>query len=173
MRTVFIDLKKNIETITNVHGTHHYPIKEIIETHNIIFYQRAFVNHPLITWKKSYILSNQFFMFTKYSVAPDPQVDSLYNDCKYYIDVIDTKRRSNIIQIHDLFLDVVELSDGNHQVLDIDELIENMENGFLPKSKIIIALKGLNNILKTVYKYNFNLELFEEHLSSIHHHRLP
>ena len=72
----------------------------------------------------------------------------------YYCDIIEPvyNEDDNSYVFNDLLADVKVFTDGKIEVVDLDELAEAFENGFITSSQLSKALRQLNDLLNTIYK---------------------
>ena len=83
--------------------------------------------------------------------------DNNKNLIQYYIDIT----KENVIEkngksyFYDMFLDIVQLSDGSIFLLDEDELLEALNNKVIDKSDYALACNESGKIKKQLEKNNF------------------
>lgn len=83
--------------------------------------------------------------------------DNNKNLIQYYIDIT----KENVIEkngksyFYDMFLDIVQLSDGSIFLLDEDEFLEALNNKLIDKSDYTLAYNEANKIKKQLEKNNF------------------
>ena len=72
----------------------------------------------------------------------------------YYCDIIEPvyNEDDNSYVFNDLLADVKVFTDGKIEVVDLDELAEAFENGFITSSQLSKALRQLTDLLNTIYK---------------------
>ena len=72
----------------------------------------------------------------------------------YYCDIIEPvyNEDDNSYVFNDLLADVKVFTDGKIEVVDLDELAEAFENGFITSSQLSKELRQLNDLLNTIYK---------------------
>ncbi len=71
----------------------------------------------------------------------------------YYCDIIEPvyNEKSNSYIFNDLLADVKVYTDGKIEVVDLDELSEAFEKGFITSSQLCKALKQLDRLLNIIY----------------------
>lgn len=71
-----------------------------------------------------------------------------------YCDIIETvyKQDENSLTAVDLLADVIIYPDGSFQVVDLDELAEAQEKGFISTPQLLDALRKLNHLLTIIQK---------------------
>ncbi len=123
------------------------PIKKIINHRDFIYYERPFIS----AFKKTPIVYKQALIIPHLSI----RISKLYTkgfipykNYKFYIDIGNVEIHSNYVLFKDLFLDIIEFTDGTKKIEDKEELIEALEKGWITKEEYIHA----NNTCKRVWK---------------------
>lgn len=143
-------------------------------------YRRRFKPNETIHLKDDIILkSSSDFMLTKWT-SLRPRKDIAHGISAYYIDqgikvskifdgkdqllywycdIIQTKwdTEKNTVIFEDLLLDVVLYNDGSIHVLDLDELSDALEQGFITQAEATYALRTLDSLLKILYQGQFHV----------------
>ena len=60
------------------------------------------------------------------------------------------------LTVTDLLADVILYPDGRMKVVDLDELADALEKGFITKEQMIFCLHNLNHLLSLIYRGKFD-----------------
>lgn len=76
----------------------------------------------------------------------------------WYCDMVeytyDSARQA--LTVTDLLADVIVYPDGRMKVVDLDELADALEKGFITKEQMIFCLHNLNHLLSLIYRGKFD-----------------
>lgn len=108
--------------------------------------------HPKkgIAWGMSYTLLNKGWKISKFYNFEDEL-------CYWYCDIIeaDYDSEKDILTTTDLLVDLKIYPDGTHEVLDVEELDEAIEEKLITEEQKQDALNKLNELLKIVEEKKF------------------
>ena len=110
------------------------PIKWLIEKDGFIYYERPFIKAfkktPII-YKQALLIPNKSIRISKlYTKGFQP-----YKDYSFYIDIGTVKEKEDYIEFKDLFLDIIEFTNGKMIVEDSDELVEAREKKWITEEE--------------------------------------
>ena len=110
------------------------PIKKLITGHDFVYYERPFVK----AFKKTPIIYKQALVIPSLSV----RISKLYTEgfrpyrgYNFYIDIGKVEKHDGYILFKDLFLDIIEFTDGRKIIEDKDELEEALKKGWITKDE--------------------------------------
>ena len=102
------------------------------------------------------------FMNEKYDILKiyDPQLKfkGIYVDVLKY-----TNRWDNVIEMLDLFLDILIFPDGRYRLLDKEEIEEALKSGYIEKKVYEEAYATARNIIKRIEKGSFPPEIVNQY----------
>lgn len=95
------------------------------------------------------------------------KMDKDGNFLYWYIDIlaIEYSEQQHAYTLTDLIVDVVVHPDGYVDVIDLDEMAEAMEQGFISQEQVVLALRHLDTVLRLNYAKKFPPPEVERFLS--------
>lgn len=84
----------------------------------------------------------------------------------WYCDIVEFTYREEdkALTVTDLLADVIIYPDGRFKVVDLDELADALEQGFITREQMTSALRSLNHLLTLIYRDKF--DQLQVHLDS-------
>lgn len=85
----------------------------------------------------------------------------------WYCDIVDYSYNSSeqSLTVTDLLADVILYPDNHVEVVDLDELAEALERGFITKEQMTVCLRNLDHLLSMIYRDKF--DRFQARLNSL------
>ena len=110
------------------------PIKRIIKGPHFVYYERYFVKafkKTPITYKQALILPNLSIRISKLYTKKF----HLYRNYNFYIDIGKITDHQHYTEFKDLFLDIIEFTNGQKIIEDREELEEALKKGWITKEE--------------------------------------
>ena len=153
MKQMIIEMERRLEH--HLLSGHSYAIDRRLERcQGHIYLERTYTNHPEIASARSILLPARhlWVMFWEGHGAPHP-----YRCYMHMAQIFDQGER---IVIDDLYLDVVVLTAGGWQLLDVDEFRQALAAGELTADQTQAALLGLENGCRLVQESGGDVERY-------------
>ena len=145
------------------------PIKRIVRSPYFTYYERYFVKGfkktPII-YKQALILPNLSIRISKLYTKEF----HLYRDYNFYIDIGRVIDYPHYTEFKDLFLDIIELINGQKIIEDREELKEALQKGWITKKEYDHAKAVLAEIWKRVQ--NTPIEEFIKEIVDIQRYKM-
>lgn len=125
------------------------PIKRIIRSPQFVYYERYFVK----AFKKTSIIYKQALILPNLSIRISKLYTKqfhLYRNYKFYIDIGKINNYRHYIEFKDLFLDIIEFTNGQKIIEDREELEEALKKDWITKEEYNHAKTVLTEIWKRI-----------------------
>jgi predicted RNA-binding protein associated with RNAse of E/G family len=161
VKTLRYDLANMTSTVKA--GCYKVDVYEVSE--HWLYMARKTVDHPYIAYIKAFLVPSLGLQINRWQLHEDdiPREYSFYD---YYVDVgvIEVKQHEWVLR--DFYLDVLVVEGKAAHILDTDEYIQGVQEGFLSSDEAEFALTRTHELINALAENSYHLE------SYLHHHNL-
>lgn len=144
----------DIAAKTHTVGSSPYPIDHYECGEGWLYLTRPFIGHPHSAAMEAYLLPSLSLQVNRWSHHPE----SNYAWYDFYVDVMTFDIGEALWTSRDLYLDIVVVEGERAEVLDTDEYLAAVKEGFLTRREAALALTRAHELLNGLAKYGYSLE---------------
>jgi uncharacterized protein len=152
VKITYYDLVNMTNTIKA--GCYKVEVYEISE--QWLFMARPTINHPHIAYIKSFLIPSLGLQIMRWRLH-DASKPSDYSFYDYYVDVGVIETHQHEWRLRDFYLDILVVEGKAAYVLDTDEYLQGIQDGFLTTEEAAFALETTHSLINGLAENGYNL----------------
>jgi uncharacterized protein len=152
-------LHYDLANMTNTVKAGCYNVDVYEPTQQWLYMARKTVNHPYIAYMKAFLVPSLGLQINRWKLH-EGDIPSDYSFYDYYIDVGVIEAKPLEWVLRDFYLDILVVEGKAAHVLDTDEYLQGIQEGFLSSGEAQFALTRTHELINALAENNYNLESY-------------